>query len=578
MPEINCHIPIKFRLTGELSEAHFIELESSLARTLAARIALAERTVVGRADVNARNGMAADVREPYVPVRYDPASGYEIPSYENEGTQSKVPIRATPSPQRETGGIDSIEIYLAEGLVTVLFQDGRAPLALEIKQPETLSLRKTYWWIYRKGKHHLSRFGEEIPIELQGDSTVIKQFSEMMSRRTFSVPVKVYPRRIENVPTGYENILIPMQALFKEQMDRLFIEYLSPARLVEEAEKKNDFLLRFSDDFGPGVQSAIAETLILMFQDMEKRLNENLKKSPIIELGEDGLPIPPEGVSWNSEEFAGIVEGISPFHMIDWWISYIEPSEPVQRQRRRPRRRVSLRPGPQIQMEPRPNQKDRPKQYIKEPSLERVLPPAPTPPQVPSPETFIPLPTEVDWLKFVWDSFKNWALAAQRGRAEAAHDISINVLAAGIASMAMKVEDTSYASVPEPDLAWIKPTLDAWLRKSGSTENARRVHEKGIDLGLKAAKDLIRNADKKNCSAEVRGYITPEGDIIRCHGLDCASSESVVLVPAQGCGIVYLRWLKKRFKSLSAIHGYFLQKLKDAGVSTRFSKIIEQSR
>src|SRR5437763_619866 len=85
MPQINCYLPIKLGLTGELSEAHIEQLGQTLVRTLQERLAFAERTIATRYNLAALSG-ETEVREAYDAAREENGGGrYQIPAYDQQG-------------------------------------------------------------------------------------------------------------------------------------------------------------------------------------------------------------------------------------------------------------------------------------------------------------------------------------------------------------------------------------------------------------------------------------------------------------------------------------------------------------
>ena len=93
LSQINCHIPIKLRITGRVSDTQLDELGETLMRGLAKRIAFAERTI------SAHHGrpLGGDfelLREGYDPAREDVATeGYYVPSYDAQGQRRSIPVR-----------------------------------------------------------------------------------------------------------------------------------------------------------------------------------------------------------------------------------------------------------------------------------------------------------------------------------------------------------------------------------------------------------------------------------------------------------------------------------------------------
>src|SRR5260370_3595953 len=91
MREINCYIPIKVRIVGELSEAHIEQLGQTMNRTLAARLEQARRTLAEHGYASAQATIVTWPGE-----RVDEArlyhGGYSWPSYDNGGKTVSVPV------------------------------------------------------------------------------------------------------------------------------------------------------------------------------------------------------------------------------------------------------------------------------------------------------------------------------------------------------------------------------------------------------------------------------------------------------------------------------------------------------
>src|SRR5260370_359689 len=91
MREINCYIPIKVRIVGELSEAHIEQLGQTMNRTLAARLEQARRTLAEHGYASAQATIVTWPGE-----RVDEArlyhGGYSLPSYDNGGKTVSVPV------------------------------------------------------------------------------------------------------------------------------------------------------------------------------------------------------------------------------------------------------------------------------------------------------------------------------------------------------------------------------------------------------------------------------------------------------------------------------------------------------
>ena len=102
----------------------------------------------------------------------------------------------------------------------------------------------------------------------------------------------------------------------------------SNTKLIAEAERLNNIFLKYlkAKEKTKKEMEPIADTLIVMHGDMTRRLEAATRKQ---------MKFPPvlEGVSWLSENLAGITQGVSPFSMIDIWSLY-------KSQKQRPKRLV----------------------------------------------------------------------------------------------------------------------------------------------------------------------------------------------------------------------------------------------
>jgi len=98
MPQINCYLPIKLRIVGELSEAHIEQLGQTLVRTLQERLAFAERTIVARYNLASLSG-ETEVREAYDPGREEAEAGrYQVPSYLHHGRPTSIALQTRGRP------------------------------------------------------------------------------------------------------------------------------------------------------------------------------------------------------------------------------------------------------------------------------------------------------------------------------------------------------------------------------------------------------------------------------------------------------------------------------------------------
>jgi hypothetical protein len=92
MPTVNCQIPLKLRLAGDLTADGWDDLEHALTRqyTNAFRHSLAEMARTGRWSPE------HDVREPYDADRNRPPN-YLIPSYDGSGEKKPIPVTGDPA-------------------------------------------------------------------------------------------------------------------------------------------------------------------------------------------------------------------------------------------------------------------------------------------------------------------------------------------------------------------------------------------------------------------------------------------------------------------------------------------------
>ncbi len=98
MTQINCHLPIKLRIVGELSDAQLEQLGQTLVRTLQARLAFAERTIAARYNLVDWAGESV-VREAYDPAYADlNGAAYQIPSFDGQGQRVSMRL-AEPAPK-----------------------------------------------------------------------------------------------------------------------------------------------------------------------------------------------------------------------------------------------------------------------------------------------------------------------------------------------------------------------------------------------------------------------------------------------------------------------------------------------
>lgn len=119
MRQINCYIPIKLRIVGELSDAQFDQLGETLVRIIAGRIAFAQRTLTGQ-------GMIPQVGawgsigpiEFFEPARWESETEtYTIPSYKDGGTPTAVRTASKRKKRRQIAITNEIRQAVEEKLL-----------------------------------------------------------------------------------------------------------------------------------------------------------------------------------------------------------------------------------------------------------------------------------------------------------------------------------------------------------------------------------------------------------------------------------------------------------------------------
>ncbi|WP_105969046.1 DNA/RNA non-specific endonuclease [Streptomyces geranii] len=150
---IDCHVPIAVRMVGEPTPAQLEQLGRALARTVAARVAQAERVLAERHHFG--TGTPPPVRERYEPAR-DAANdrATRVPSYDDGGRPVTVPVHP-PGPVRADAGLRFEDRLLLE-----------ASVFLRIGPRELARLRRVVDWYadtvnYRAFTEALRRDGLE---------------------------------------------------------------------------------------------------------------------------------------------------------------------------------------------------------------------------------------------------------------------------------------------------------------------------------------------------------------------------------------------------------------------------------
>jgi hypothetical protein len=98
VPEINCYVPIKLRISGWVDDELLDRLERQLVPLIGARLALAERTLAGPGG-HVGVGDREAVREGFRDAGYEARTDrYRIPSYQGPGDPVTVPLAPVSSP------------------------------------------------------------------------------------------------------------------------------------------------------------------------------------------------------------------------------------------------------------------------------------------------------------------------------------------------------------------------------------------------------------------------------------------------------------------------------------------------
>jgi len=119
MRQINCHIPIRVRVTGRPTDEQWRQFGKQMAETIARRIEFADRTI-GRGMGAGRMGATDVQQEPIVEGRREDGGGrYRVPSYNAGGATVRLPVRQSHHErvQQETqGALRRIHELLSRGI------------------------------------------------------------------------------------------------------------------------------------------------------------------------------------------------------------------------------------------------------------------------------------------------------------------------------------------------------------------------------------------------------------------------------------------------------------------------------
>ncbi len=192
-----------------------------------------------------------------------------------------------------------------------------------------------------------------------------KNIQKMVARFTdHSTIIQLYPQVVH--PTEEEAIRIggEREREVPPHLDREIaaierggqsrIPTASTESLVRLAITKNGRLFHPPPPMGHGplTQSAIAETLIMIYDTLDARI----QAAP---LGEGGIPNI-EGLEWELDDpLAGLIEAIPPFNMYDLWVQFLVEGRPSRGRRRGERGRQPSTPQAIIRWYPVPQARER---------------------------------------------------------------------------------------------------------------------------------------------------------------------------------------------------------------------------
>ena len=308
-----------------------------------------------------------------------------------------------------------------------------------------------------------------------------------------------------------------------EEIMRAWIPSMSNARLIKEASRKSDQILR-GHTAGPRHHNAIVETLFEMLHTLEDRI----QRAP-----RDAITFLPElaGVKWNLDDpLAGIIEAIDPFGMSNFWTMRIVPVVPG-RQRHGPSK---CRPKPSgAGSRPRggtpalPSSTEAPgigKGLGEERSkgLREGLTNAAQDVAGDIVAEAIPILNFLLLVKTAYDYLVKWIYAKDAGLKVAERRVALKVIADGIASMAVKIGPPNKTqrppgvqspsiklrppvvpwygvALPEPDARGVEEDLKMIVsgRQWNKSSDVRRAVAAGRKKGFEYAKLYISNRSQK---------------------------------------------------------------------------------
>lgn len=363
---------------------------------------------------------------------------------------------------------------------------------------------------------------------LIGNKATRRLLTQHIQRRQVADPINPGAGSIKEIDEMRANL----QTVFQVRIPQLDTD-----DLLKEAKTLNTRLFQPKSEVGPREKSSIAETLLKMHKEMNKRL----AAAPV---NNHGLPVL-TGVNWKKDDpLAGVIEAVDPFGMVDWWSAFIQKPEQQKTKQQKP-------------SAPKKHSKPAPKPTPKKPT---TTPPI-SAPDLPEPvgqglgkstkppsnidqfkdklpgiviDIILDIMPIIGLIKTAFDTLTGWINALQSGARISIRDIAIRVYPDAIASMAVKIADKPDAKIPSPDDDVIRLILQKWHKQFSANPSLDKITlDAGRKKGLKLAKRFIDSIEKKK----------------------------------HGKGVLYLRWLKQQHKgSRVDIYRYIFQELKKRGI------------
>ncbi len=308
-----------------------------------------------------------------------------------------------------------------------------------------------------------------------------------------------------------------------EEIMRAWLPSMPNARLIKEAQRKSDQILR-GHTAGPRHHNAIVETLFEMLRMLEDRI----QRAP-----RDKVTFLPKlaGVKWDlNDPLAGIVEAVDPFGMSNFWTMRIVPVIPTTR-RRCPSKGNSKPSGaglgssggtPALPSSTKAPGIGRGLGQEKSKGLKEGLTDAAKDVAADIVAEAIPILNFLLLVKTAYDYLVKWIYAKDAGLKVAERRVALKVIADGIASMAVKIGPPNKTRrppgvqsgsmklrppvvpwygvpIPEPDARGVEEELKTVVRGRlwNKPSDVRRAVAAGRNKGFEYAKLYIKNRNRK---------------------------------------------------------------------------------